>query len=206
VAATVDEPIVFVIEDDLITREALSSLFRSVSLQVAAFASATDLFEHALPPVPSCLVLDVRLPKLGGFDVQAELSRRGIEMPIIFISGYGDIAMSVQAIKAGAVDFLTKPFRDQEILDAVADALKRDRERRAENHSKANVSARFATLTPREREIMLLVVKGLMNKEVARKIGIAEMTVKIHRGNLMRKMNAKSLADLVMIAETLGIT
>jgi FixJ family two-component response regulator len=200
-----EEPIVHVIDDDPLTRGALSSLFRSIGLRVEAFASATEFLQHELPVVPSCLVLDIRLPRLSGFDLQAELSRLGIKMPVIFITGHGDIPMSVKAMKAGAVDFLTKPFRDQDMLDAVTAALERDRKRRSEEESHSDVQARFASLSPRERQIMSLVTGGLMNKQVAGKIGISERTVKIHRGNVMRKMNAKSLADLVLMAESLGI-
>jgi FixJ family two-component response regulator len=204
-ASIADEANVLVIDDDPLTRGALSSLFRSVGLSVRTFASATELLEHPLPAVPSCLVLDVRLPRLSGFDLQAELSRLGVKIPIIFITGHGDIPMSVQAMKAGAVDFLTKPFRDQEMLDAVTGALERDLKRRREEQSNLDIQARFESLTPRERQIMALVTAGLMNKEVAFRIGISEMTVKIHRGHMMRKMGMKSLADLVLIAENLGI-
>jgi FixJ family two-component response regulator len=202
---TTDDPIVLVIDDDPLTRGALSSLFRSVGLSVRTFASATELLEHPLPAVPSCLVLDVRLPRLSGFDLQTELSRLGVKIPIIFITGHGDIPMSVQAMKAGAVDFLTKPYRDQEMLDAVTRALERDLKRRSEEQSNLDIRARFESLTSRESQIMALVTAGLMNKEVAFKIGISEMTVKIHRGHMMRKMGTKSLADLALIAEKLGI-
>ena len=200
-----EEPIVFVIDDDPLVLGGLSSLFRSIGLRVEAFASATELLQHPLPAVPSCLVLDIRLPRLSGFDLQAELNRLGIKIPIIFITGHGDVPMSVKAMKAGAIDFLTKPVREQELLDAVTGALERDRKRRAEEKSNSDARARFALLTPRERQIMALVTGGLMNKQVAGKIGISERTVKIHRGNVMRKMRTKSLADLVMIAENLGI-
>jgi FixJ family two-component response regulator len=200
-----DGPTVLVIDDDPLTRGALSSLFRSVGLSVRTFASATELLEHPLPDVPSCLVLDVRLPRLSGFDLQTELSRLDVKIPIIFITGHGDIPMTVKAMKAGAVDFLTKPFRDQEMLDAVTGALERDLMRRREEQSNLDIQARFESLTPRERQIMALVTAGLMNKEVAFRIGITEMTVKIHRGHMMRKMGMKSLADLVVIAEDLGI-
>ena len=202
---TTDERTVLVIDDDPLTRGALSSLFRSVGLSVRTFASATELLEHPLPDVPSCLVLDVRLPRLSGFDLQTELSRLGVKIPIIFITCHGDIPMSVQAMKAGAVDFLTKPFRDQEMLDAVTGALERDLKRRREEQSNLDIQARFESLTPRERQIMALVTAGLMNKEVAFRIGISEMTVKIHRGHMMRKMGMTSLADLVLIAEDLGV-
>src|SRR5260370_24287259 len=200
-----DDPTVLVTDDDPLTRGALSSLFRSVGLSVRTFASATELLEHPLPAVPSCLVLDVRLPRLSGIDLQTELSRLGLKIPIIFITGYGDIPMSVKAMKAGAVDFLTMPFRDQEMLDAVTGALERDRKRRSEELSNLDIRARFESLTPLERQIMALVTAGLMNKEVAFRIGISEMTVKIHRGHMMRKMGMKSLADLVLIAENLGV-
>ena len=200
-----EDPIVFVVDDDPLTRGSLSSLFRSVGLSVRALASATELLEDPLPSVPSCLVLDVRLPRVSGFDLQTELSRMGVKIPIIFITGHGDIPMSVKAMKAGAVDFLTKPFRDQEILDAVTGALERDRKRRGEEQFDSEIRERFQSLTPREREIMALVTAGLMNKQVGGRIGISEMTVKIHRGHVMRKMGTKSLADLVLIAEKLGI-
>jgi FixJ family two-component response regulator len=200
-----EEPIVYVIDDDPLMLGALGMLFRSIDLRVEEFASATEFLQHQLPPVPSCLVLDIRLPRLSGFDLQAELGRLGIKMPVIFITGHGDVPMSVKAMKAGAADFLTKPFRDQEMLDAVTAALERDRRRRTEEKSHSEVQARFTSLTPRERQIMALVTGGLMNKQVAGKIGISERTVKIHRGNVMRKMHAKSLAELVLMAQTLGI-
>jgi FixJ family two-component response regulator len=200
-----EESIVFVIDDDPLTRGALSSLFRSVGLSVKVYASATELLEHPLPTVPSCLVLDVRLPRVSGFDLQAELGRLGVNLPIIFVTGYGDVPMSVKAMKAGAVDFLTKPFRDQEMLEAVTGALERDRKRLSEEKSNSDMRAGFESLTPRERQVMSLVTAGLMNKEVAARIGISEMTVKIHRGHVMRKMGTRSLADLVLVAENLGV-
>jgi len=200
-----EEPIVYVIDDDPLMLGALSMLFRSIGLRVETFASATEFLQHDLPSAPSCLVLDIRLPRLSGFDLHAELGRLGIKMPVIFITGHGDIPMTVKAMKAGAVDFLTKPFRDQEMLDAVTAALERDRKRRSEEKSHSEVQTRFASLTPRECQIMALVTGGLMNKQVAGKIGISERTVKIHRGNAMRKMHAKSLAELVLMAESLGI-
>jgi FixJ family two-component response regulator len=205
VAPTTDDHTVLVIDDDPLTRGALGSLFRSVGLKVMVFESGMKMLEHPLPTVPSCLVLDVRLPRLSGFDLQTELSRLGAKIPIIFITGHGDIPMSVNAMKTGAVDFLTKPFRDQEMLDAVTRALERDLERRREEHSNLDIRARFESLTSRERQILALVTAGLMNKEVALRIGISEMTVKIHRGHMMRKMGTKSLADLVLIAEKLGV-
>jgi FixJ family two-component response regulator len=204
-ASAAEESIVYVIDDDRLMRGALSTLFRSVELGVKTFSSATEFLQHALPPVPSCLILDIRMPRLSGLDLQAELGRLGINMPVIFITGYGDIPMSVRAMKAGAVDFLTKPFRDQEMVDAVTAALQRDRKRRSEEESHSDVQARFASLTQRERQIMGLVTGGLMNKQVAARIGISERTVKIHRGNLMRKMQAKSLAELVVMAQIVGI-
>jgi FixJ family two-component response regulator len=199
------EAIVFVIDDDPDVRNALSRLFRSVGVSAEVFASPTELLQYQFPPIPSCLVLDIRLPRLSGFDLQAELNRLGIEIPIIFITGHGDIPMSVQAMKAGAVDFLTKPFRDQEMLDAVRRALGSDQKRRAEEMAQSQMRVLFASLTPRERQIMALVTGGLLNKQIAGKLGISEMTVKIHRGSVMRKMKAKSLADLVMVADKLGI-
>jgi FixJ family two-component response regulator len=203
--AEVVEPIVYVVDDDRLMREMLSSLFRSVGLQAQLFGSAQELLQSELEDSPSCLVLDIRLPGLGGFDLQAELEKSNIEIPIIFLTGHGDISMSVRAMKAGAVDFLTKPFREQELLDAVTAALERDRKGRCEDTSHSDINDRFASLTPRERQIMALVTVGLMNKQVAGKLGISEQTVKIHRGNLMKKMRAKTLVDLVLMAENLGI-
>lgn len=205
VASAGEEPIVFVIDDDPSMREALNSLFRSVGLRVELFGSAPELLQAELPDVTSCLVLDIRLPKRSGLDFQAELAKAAIEIPIIFITAHGDVPMTVRAMKAGAVDFLTKPFRDQDLLDAVALALERDGKRRDEARGVANLKGLFETLTPREREVMALVTAGLMNKQVAAEIGVSEITVKIHRGHMMRKMHAKSLADLVRMAELLGV-
>ena len=184
----------------------LSDLLQSVGLRVRLFESAQELLQSELEDSPRCLVLDIRLPGLGGFDLQAELAKSNIKIPIIFVTGHGDISMSVRAMKAGAVDFLTKPFHEQELLDAVTTALKRDRKQCKEERSKSDLQDRFASLSDRERQIMALVTGGLMNKQIASKIGIAQQTVKIHRGNLMRKMRAKSLADLVLMAENLGIS
>ena len=204
-ATSAEDAVVFVIDDDPLVREALSSLFRSVGLRVEAFASATELLQKPLPAVPSCLVVDVRLPRLSGLDLQSQLRGSRVMIPIIFITGHGDIPMSVKAMRAGAINFLTKPFRDQEILDAVTEALERDRKRLSEDKSSSDDRARFASLTPRERQVMALVTGGLMNKQIAAKMGITEPTVKIHRGRVMQKMRAKSLANLVLIAERLGI-
>ncbi|MEH2564418.1 response regulator transcription factor [Bradyrhizobium sp. AZCC 2289] len=203
--ASAEEPIVYVVDDDASVRDALSSLFRSVGLRVEVFGSAPEFLQSKLPDVASCLILDIRLPRLSGLDFQVDLARAGIHIPIIFMTGHGDIPMTVRAMKAGAVDFLTKPFRDQDMLDAVAAAIERDRNSRDEAKILSDLHAHFGTLTAREREVMALVTAGLMNKQVAAEIGIAEITVKIHRGQIMRKMAAKSLADLVKMAQTLGL-
>lgn len=204
-AAAAMEPIVFIVEDDASMRRALSNLFQSVGLEVALFGSASEMLQSKLPDVASCLVLDVRLPGLSGLDFQAELAKTNIQMPVIFMTGHGDIPMSVKAMKSGAVDFLTKPFRDQDMLDAVTTAIERDRKRREADKVVATLQARVETLTPREREIFALVSSGLMNKQIAGELGLAEITVKIHRGHITKKMGAKSLAELVRMAEALGI-
>jgi len=203
--ASVEEPIVFIIDDDPSMRRALTNLFQSVGLKVEAFGSAQDMLQSKLPDVPSCLVLDVRLPGLSGLDLQADLAKANTHIPIIFITGHGDIPMTVRAMKGGAVDFLTKPFRDQDMLDAVVAAIERDRKRREAERTVANVRSLFETLTPREREVLALVASGLMNKQIAAELGLAEITVKIYRGQIMRKMGARALADLIRMTETLGI-
>jgi len=204
-ASNPEEPIIYVVDDDASVREALGNLFRSVGLRVEVFGSGSEFLQSRLPDVASCLILDIRLPRLSGLDFQVELAKAGIDIPIIFMTGHGDIPMTVRAMKAGAVDFLTKPFRDQDMLDAVTAAIERDRASRNEARTLADLHAHFATLTAREREIMALVTSGLMNKQIAAEIGIAEITVKIHRGRIMRKMAAKSLADLVKMAQTLDM-
>src|ERR1700689_1702442 len=203
--ASTREPIVFVVEDDESVRRALTNLFQSVGLEVELFDSASEMLEKKLPDVASCLVLDVRLPGLSGLDFQTELARAKIHIPIIFMTGHGDIPMTVKAMKGGAVDFLAKPFRDQDMLDAVLAAIEQDRKRRESDKKIANFQALLETLTPREREIFSMVSSGLMNKQIAAELGLAKITVKIHRGHIMKKMGAKSLLDLVMKAETLGI-
>ena len=203
--AVESEAIVFVVDDDPSMRKALSNLFRSVGLRAEVFGSARELLESELPEVASCLVLDIRLPGPSGLDFQAELAKANIQIPIIFMTGHGDIPMTVKAMKAGAVDFLTKPFRDQDMLDAVAIAIERDRTRRKDEKIVAELRAVFETLTARERDVLALVASGLMSKQIAAEIGLAEITVKIHRGHIMRKMGAKSLADLVRMAEMLGV-
>jgi FixJ family two-component response regulator len=201
----VREPIVFVIDDDASMRRALTNLFQSVGLEVDAFSSASELLKSKLPEVASCLVLDIRLPGLSGLDLQAELAKANIRIPIIFITGHGDIPMTVRAMKGGAVDFLTKPFRDQDLLDAVMSAIDRDRKRRETDKTVAGLQALFDTLSSREREVLAFVASGLMNKQIAAELNLAEITVKIYRGHIMKKMHAKSLADLIRMTETLGI-
>ena len=200
-----NDSIVFVVDDDPIVRGAISTLLMSVGRQFQLFESATDLLQSSFPAVPSCLVLDIRLRGLSGLDLQTELANAGLPIPIIFITGHGDIPMSVRAMKAGAIDFLTKPFRDQDLLDAVTRALERDRKRRKDEKDSEDLRARYLTLTTREQQIMALVTNGLMNKQVASRLEISEVTAKIHRSRVMKKLGAKSLADLVVMAEALGV-
>jgi FixJ family two-component response regulator len=197
--------VVFVVDDDAAVREALDRLFRSVGLEAKTFGSAAEFLQNKLPDAASCLVLDVRLPGLSGLDFQAELVAAGLHIPIIFMTGHGDIPMSVRAMKAGAVEFLPKPFRDQDLLDAVQQALEHDRKRREHDSGLAKLKSAFESLTPREQEVMGLVTAGLMNKQVAGEIGVSEITAKVHRGNIMRKMGAKTLAELVRMADALGV-
>ena len=198
-------PIVFVVEDDASMGRALSNLFQSVGLQVEVFGSASEMLQGKLPDVASCLVLDIRLPGLSGLDFQTELAKANIHIPVIFMTGHGDIPMTVRAMKGGAVDFLTKPFRDQDMLDAVVKAIERDRERRGADRIVRDLQTLFDTLSTREKQILALVSSGLMNKQIAAELGLAEITVKIHRGHLMKKMRARSLADLLRKAERLGV-
>ena len=198
--------VVVIVDDDAAIRASLDSLFRSVGLETRLFASPAELLGGPLPDGPGCIVLDIRLPGVSGLDLQGQLTRQGIDFPIIFMTGHGDIPMSVRAMKAGAVDFLSKTFRDQDMLDAVTAALERDVQRRSEAAAKGDLRAQYETLTAREREVMGYVTAGLMNKQVAALIGLSEITVKIHRGSVMRKMGVKSLADLVRKAEALGVS
>ena len=197
---------VIVIDDDPSVREALGSLLRSVGLQANLYGSVPEFLKAGRPDGPTCLVLDVRLPGQGGLDFQTELSKVGMRLPIIFITGHGDIPMSVRAMKSGAIEFMTKPFRDQDLLDAIQLGLDRDRAQREQDNAVALLRTRFDSLTQREREVMAYVVRGRLNKQIAGEIGISEVTVKVHRGNVMRKMEAASLADLVLMAQRLKIS
>ena len=203
-----DQPqhMVFVVDDDESMRVALTYLFQSMSLPVKVFSSAAELLKSKLPEIPSCLVLDIRLPGGSGLEFQDVLTKSEIHIPIIFMTGHGDIPMSVKAMKAGAVDFLTKPFRDQDMLDAVTRALDLDRKRREGETVASGLRARFESLTPRQSEVLTLVTSGLMNKQIAGVLNVSEITVKIHRGQVMKKMEARSLAKLVKMAEMLGIS
>lgn len=200
-----EQPLVCVVDDDASLREAIGSLLRSVDLRVELFASAAEFLQYELPDGARCLVLDVRLPGVSGLDFQTELADKGIQIPIVFMTGHGDIPMTVKAMKAGAVEFLTKPFRDQDMIDAVHLALDHDRERRKNDGVVSKLIADYETLTPREQQVMALVTAGLMNKQIAGELGLSEITVKVHRSNVTRKMGARSLADLVRMAEALGV-
>lgn len=200
-----DRRIVLIVDDDPLLRSSLDSLFRSVGLETRLFASAQDLMDARFPDTTCCIVMDIRMPRMSGLDFQAQLNARGVGVPIIFITGHGDIPMSVKAMKAGAFDFMTKPFRDQELLDAVEAALTRDAGRRSQDRVLADSRARYESLTPREKEVMAGVTRGLLNKQVAAELGISEITVKLHRSSLMKKLGVRAVADLVRLAEALGI-
>jgi FixJ family two-component response regulator len=197
--------VVFIVDDDAAMRRSLESLFRSVGLRVEVFASAQDFLRCTPPNLPGCLVLDVRLPGLSGLDLQRRMAEANLDIPIVFITAHGDIPMTVRAMKAGAVEFLTKPFRDQELLDATHLGLERDRDARAQRAASQESQNRYHSLTPREREVMAYVVAGLLNKQIAAELGMSETTVKIHRHRVMEKMGADSLAGLVRMADRLGI-
>jgi len=201
-----DEAIAYIVDDDVSVRESLGLLFRSVGVRAELFSSASELLQKKLPSVPSCLVLDVRLPGLSGFELHSELTKANIHIPIIYMTAHGDIPMSVRAMKTGAVDFITKPFRDQDMLEAVAAAINRDRERLSAERGRLDLQKRFDDLTLREQQVMAFVTMGLMNKQIAAEMDLSEITVKIHRMHLMKKMQAKSLANLVKMAEALGIS
>ncbi len=204
-ADTAIHGMVLIIDDDISVREALDSLFRSVGLKTRAFVSAHEFLQSELPAMPCCLVLDVRLPGISGLDFQTYLGETNVQLPIVFMTGHGDIPMSVRAIKAGARDFLTKPFRDQDMLDAVTDAIALDRRRRQSEKDIAAPREVFETLTTRERDVMILLAKGLLNKQVAAQLGLSEITVKIHRGRLMKKIGAYTLADIIKMADLLQL-
>lgn len=200
-----EQPVVFIVDDDSSVRKALTNLLRSVGLKVETFGTAQEFLSSKHPDAPGCLVLDVRLPGLSGLDLQRQLAGAGVRMPVIFITGHGDIHMSVEAMKAGAVEFLTKPFREQVLLDAVQQAIQRDRASHAQRAAEAELRKRYESLTPREREVMPLVVRGLLNKQIAGELGTTEATIKVHRARLMHKIQAASLADLIRMAEILEI-
>ena len=201
-----EQPVVFVVDDDQSLCAALKKLFNMVGLRAETFSAAADFLKIALPDVPACLVLDIRLPGLSGLDVQSQLAKTDIKIPIIFMTGYGDIPMTVQAMKAGAVEFLPKPFREQDMLNAVHLALERDRTRLQAERANAELRTKFESLTTREQEVMTLVTAGLMNKQAAGELGISEVTVKVYRHNAMQKLGARSVADLVRIVDALGVS
>ena len=201
-----EQPIVFVIDDDASVRDAVADLLQSLGIAVKAFRSAQEFLQSKRPDAPGCIVLDVRLPGPSGLEFQRTLNKSNIHLPIIFISGHGDIPMSVRAMKSGAIEFLTKPLREQELLDAIQAGIERDRARRQEAKIVAELQVRFDSLTPREREVLAFVVTGRRNKQIAAQAKLSEMTVKVHRSQIMRKMRAKSLVDLVRMADALGVT
>jgi FixJ family two-component response regulator len=203
---TEEKPLVFVIDDDASVREAIADLLRSVGLGVEAFASTQEFLESERPDAPGCIVLDVRLPGPSGLEFQRTLSKSNIHLPIIFISGHADIPMSVRAMKSGAIEFLIKPLPEQELLDAIQTGIERDRARRRQAQAVAELQERFNSLTPREREVLTLVITGRRNKQIAAQAKLSEMTVKVHRSQIMRKMRAKSLVDLVRMADALGVS
>jgi RNA polymerase sigma factor (sigma-70 family) len=205
-AARTDQPVVFIIDDDASVRDALEDLLRSVGLGVASFASTQEFLQSKRSDVPGCIVLDVRLPGPSGLEFQRTLMKSNVLLPVIFISGHGDISMSVQAIKAGAIDFLTKPLHEQKLLDAIQAGIERDRARRTEEKDVAQLQERITSLTPREREVLVIVITGRPNKQIAAQLNLSEMTVKIHRSQMMRKMRAKSLVELVRMADLLKIS
>jgi FixJ family two-component response regulator len=200
---TDSDPIVFVVDDDAAIREVIGKLILTVGLRVETFGSTAEFLRHVRPPAPSCLILDVRLPESSGLELQRELVEAGIEIPIIFVTGHADVPMTVRAMKAGAVEFLTKPFRGQELLDAVQEAIAKDRKALVDRSHSAVIRARYDSLTPREKEVFNLVVAGLLNKQIGGELGTSELTIKTHRGRVMEKMGAESLADLVRMSERL---
>jgi FixJ family two-component response regulator len=200
-----DTPIVFIVDDDARMRAAMQRLLKTVGLHSESFATPQDFLQRKLPDAPSCLVLDIRLPGMSGLDVQHKLNEAGVQIPIIFITGHGDIPMTVQAMKSGAVEFLTKPFRDQDLIDAIQQALKRNHEMRQQQHDAQELKERYETLTAREREVMGLLVSGMLTKQIASRLGTSEITAQVHRGQVMRKMQANSPAELGRIAERLKL-